>query len=224
MKKIITLVLIATMILGLCACGAKAPAASPAPVPTPAPAPTESAAPSEKPVESQKPVETKPAEPEPEETPEPAPVPTPVPTPEPAPEVTPDAPSVAPELSTDALAAVLDAILSGLELPAYSYMELLDDEMFSFFTFIDRPEGAVAMTADAAIGSIAHSVVVVKVPEGVDAATVAADIEANADPRKWICVEAEKVIVSYHEDTILLVMSAEATADAIAANFDALYK
>jgi len=95
--------------------------------------------------------------------------------------------------------------------------------MFPAFTFIDYIEGAEAVISEGMISAIAHSVVLVRVPEGTDAADVAAQIEANADPRKWICVEAEKTVVSQHGSLVLLVMSSEATATAIAANFDALY-
>lgn len=114
-----------------------------------------------------------------------------------------------------------DILKNVADLPMYEPTELTA-ENFEFYTFIPYADGYEGVTADALIGSIAHSVVLVRVPDGTDAAQVAADIEANADPRKWICVEAEKTVVRQRGNTILLVMSSTATTDAIVANFDAL--
>ena len=77
--------------------------------------------------------------------------------------------------------------------------------------------------ASAMIGSIAHSVVLLKLPEGADVAAVAADIEANMDPRKWICVEAEATMVKTSGQYVLMAMSSQATVDAISANFDTVF-
>lgn len=98
----------------------------------------------------------------------------------------------------------------------------LTAESFAFMAFIPYAEGYRGMVREPMMGSFAHSVVVVEVPEGVDAAAVAADMEANADPRKWICVEAESVQTAVKGQVILLVMSSQADADTIIANFNAL--
>ena len=120
------------------------------------------------------------------------------------------------------LTDIANAILKDAgELPMYEVTELTA-ENFEFYTFIPYAEGYEGVTADALIGSIAHSVVLVRVPDGTDAVQVAADIESKANPAKWICVEAEKTVVRQRGNTILLVMSSEATTDAIVAGFDAL--
>lgn len=120
------------------------------------------------------------------------------------------------------LADIMDAILDGVQdLPAYEPMELTE-ENFEFFAFLPYAEGYEGLQADALIGSIAHSVVLVRVPADADAEQAAADMEANANPRKWICVEAEKTVVRQYGDTILLVMSSGETANTILTNFDAL--
>ena len=95
----------------------------------------------------------------------------------------------------------------------------IDSENFSSFLFIQPIEGAQGLASEAAIGSIAHSVVLLRLPEDVNGDAVAAEIKNNANPRKWICVEAEKIIVEKSGNTILLVMSWEKTADAVAENF-----
>ena len=114
------------------------------------------------------------------------------------------------------------SILSGVpELPALMETELTA-ESFEFYTFIPQGEGYRGLASDAAIGSIAHSVVLVEVPEGADASQAAADMAANANPRKWICVEAESVQTASKGRLALLVMSTQAVADALIANFNAL--
>lgn len=121
-----------------------------------------------------------------------------------------------------ALSDIMTDILDGAgELPAYEVVELTE-ENFEFYTFIPYEEGYEAVAADALIGSIAHSVVLVRVPDGTDAAQVAADMEENANPAKWICVEAEATHVRQHGNTILLVMSSVDIANAILKNFDSL--
>lgn len=120
------------------------------------------------------------------------------------------------------LTTVMEDILKGVEnLPMYEITELTE-ENFEFMTFIPYVDGYEAVSADALIGSIAHSVVLVRVPDSTDAAQVAADMEANANPAKWVCVTAEATHVRQHGNTILLVMSTVDTANAILVNFDSL--
>lgn len=146
-------------------------------------------------------------------TEQPSPTPAPTPTPSPTPTPTPT-----PELS---LSDVISSIQYDVELPNVATAVVTSD-LYSSYLFIDYIEGSEAMSCDALIGSIAHSLVVLKLPEGVDAAETAAQISANANPAKWICVEAEKVIVKSSGRFVMLVMSNAVTADAIAANFDYL--
>lgn len=123
--------------------------------------------------------------------------------------------------SEESLSDLMSTILNGVETPNYSISELAGDS-FPYMLFIDQPEGAAAVSADAMIGSIAHSVVLMRLPDGSDVEGIAKQVKDNADPRKWICVEAEKTIVKTNGNLVLLVMSDTATAEAIAANFDAL--
>lgn len=122
------------------------------------------------------------------------------------------------------LAELRDSILDGVEdLPMLMDTEP-DQESFEYFTFIPWEEGLSALVSEAAINAVPHSVVLIRAGDSKRAAELAKEVEANANPAKWICVEAEKTIVSVHGSTILLVMSSAKTADAIAANFDSLWK
>jgi len=119
------------------------------------------------------------------------------------------------------LEEIVEAVNAGVELPAVGNIPV-DAESFPYFAFIEYKEGYEALASEAMMSAQAHSVVLVRVPEGEDVAAVAAEIEKNADPRKWICVEAEKTVVTVKGDVIMLCMSNAAAADAIVANFEAL--
>ena len=83
-------------------------------------------------------------------------------------------------------------------------------------TYTDSAYSAPMMT------SVAYQCVVLRVPDGTDVPKAKQTLLDNANPAKWICVEAEKVIVKTKGNLVLLVMSTTDIADAIAANFDAL--
>ena len=100
---------------------------------------------------------------------------------------------------------------------------IITADQYPYYLFIDYIDGSIAASASAMIGSIAHSVVLLKLPEDADVAAVAADIEANMDPRKWICVEAEATMVKTSGQYVHMVMSSQATVDAISANFDTVF-
>ena len=53
---------------------------------------------------------------------------------------------------------------------------------------------------------IAFSLVAVQVAEGEDAEAVAEAMKSGIDPRKWICVEANDLLVATSGDIALLVM------------------
>ena len=127
------------------------------------------------------------------------------------------------EVKEKSLSSIISAVYEGVEdLPRLGNTTLNSDN-FASFAFIKKIDGMKGLASEAMIGSIAHSVVAIRVPEGESAKDVASQVKANANPRKWICVEAEKVIVKRHKQTVLLIMTTADAADKIAANFDALY-
>ena len=100
---------------------------------------------------------------------------------------------------------------------------IIPADQYPYYLFIDYIDGSIAASASAMIGSIPHSVVLLKLPEDADVAAVAADIEANMDPRKWICVEAEATLVKTSGQYVLMAMSSQDAVDAISANFDTVF-
>ena len=63
---------------------------------------------------------------------------------------------------------------------------------------------------------------ILRVAEGEDVEAAKKLLMDNANPRKWVCVEAESVVVENVGDVILYIMADQATADAVKASFLAL--
>lgn len=82
-----------------------------------------------------------------------------------------------------------------------------------------------ALASESGVGSIAHSVVLVRAKENADIETIKNEIKDNIDPRKWICVgvEDEDVIVKNKGDLIILILvEDEATRTKLEEGFDSL--
>lgn len=132
----------------------------------------------------------------------------------------PDATSVGDTMTT---AEILESILTDVpDMPNLHSTELTD-ENFTYYTFAAPVEGVEGLVSEPIIGSIPHSLVILRAADADAATALAKEMEENIDLRKWICVEAEKGIVSAHGSTVMMVMSSTAAADTIAANFDSLW-
>ena len=79
-----------------------------------------------------------------------------------------------------------------------------------------------AVASESMVGSIAHSVVLVRMNDAKEAKAAVETIKANVNPRKWICVEASNVAVKSKGDLVILIMSNETLAPTLEANFDNL--
>lgn len=76
-----------------------------------------------------------------------------------------------------------------------------------------------AIASESGVGSIAHSVVLVRVSDDADVENVKSKIKENVNPRKWICVEAEIVKVESNGNLIILIMSSNDNAEKIEKSF-----
>lgn len=124
------------------------------------------------------------------------------------------------------LTAMVEKLYEGVDketLPQNLPTNEITEEMFQFVTFAAPRPGVKAVSSEPMMGSFAHSVVLVRANDEAEAKEIADEMDANKDPRKWICVEAEKAVVKVHGKTVLLVMSSSDVADTIVKNFDALW-
>ncbi len=125
-----------------------------------------------------------------------------------------------------ALSEIVEKLYEGVpadNMPALMNQELTAD-LFEGVLFIPAIDGAEAYMSEPMMSSIAHSVALLRLPEGSDVEAVRAEIEKNMNPVKWCCVEAEKSSVVANGNTILLCMSFTDMHDTVVDNFNALWK
>lgn len=149
-----------------------------------------------------------------------SPASTPTPTPEPTPAVTPD-----PNAPDAELSALVDSIYAEYEVPIMTVVtavDVNDSTWIKPYTGLDDGSQLdAAVVSESAIGSQAYNLVLVRVADGVDAAQVADQMAAGIDPRKWVCVTADDIMVGSAGNIAMLVMvdsqldiSAQSIADA----------
>ena len=102
-------------------------------------------------------------------------------------------------------------------------VEITDEMLKGYFNEgsnvkIDYKE---VIASESMVGSMAHTVVLFRLNDASDAEKVVKDIEKNANPRKWICVEAEHTYVLSKGDLVVLIMSND-LAPRIKDNFENL--
>ena len=111
------------------------------------------------------------------------------------------------------LEELMAQIYAGIEQQINSLAnQVITEENAKYFAgLLSLEDVEEALVSEPMIGSIAHSVCLIKVKEGADIEAVKEEIKTNIDPRKWICVgvEPEQVIVENNGRMILLVLDAE---------------
>ncbi|MBE7021546.1 MAG: DUF4358 domain-containing protein [Ruminococcaceae bacterium] len=114
------------------------------------------------------------------------------------------------------LGGIMDRIYEGVkaELPNTMQMEITK-ETSEFYLGIPEMEFEEAIASEPMMGSIAHSICLVKVKDGTDIEKVKAEIKEKVNPRKWICVgvDREDVIVINKGNIILLIIDQIAPAE-----------
>ncbi len=89
-----------------------------------------------------------------------------------------------------------------------------DDEMLTFYTGLENRDHVTDIAVSAPlIGSIAYSIVMVRVDDAANAEDIAQKMKDNIDVRRWICVSADDLLVSGYGDVVMLVMVDYAQAD-----------
>lgn len=121
---------------------------------------------------------------------------------------------------------IVDKIYAGapedLEYPMMLTTSELTEDNSVYMTGVERSEYKEGAVSESMVGSIAYSMVVLRANDAEGAQALADSVKEKVDPRKWICVEAEKKVVEQRGDLVLLVMSGTDLADQIVANFQAL--
>ena len=107
------------------------------------------------------------------------------------------------------LFALADKLYEGIDpenMPMVGTMELTE-ENFEYSAFVPYKSSYLAVESMPMMGSQPHSVVIVKTDSEEDAAILADEMLANANPRKWICVQARSVKSAAKGNYAILVMT-----------------
>lgn len=110
------------------------------------------------------------------------------------------------------------------ELPMFLENQSLTEDNIEYYIGTKDIKWKEAIASESMTNSIAHSVVLIRMAD--DATTKDIEdakkmIKEKVDPRKWICVEAEKVYVENKGNLIILIMS-DGRADTLKSNFEKL--
>ncbi|QSX04775.1 hypothetical protein JYG23_08645 [Sedimentibacter sp. zth1] len=112
-------------------------------------------------------------------------------------------------LENDSLEDIMSAVYSGVksDLPMVANTPVTDENV-KYFLGIESLNGAEALASEAMIGSIPHSVVLLRAPEGSDIEALKKEIKEKVDPRKWICVgvERDEVIVDNIDNVVIMII------------------
>lgn len=122
-------------------------------------------------------------------------------TPEPTPEVV--------EI-TGSLEEIMQKVYDGtdLELPMLGNV-VIDKDNVGYYLGVDGLEFTEGLASEALINAIAHSVCLVRLPDGADVEAAKADIRQNCNPNKWICVGVDdsNVVVDNIGNLVILIMA-----------------
>lgn len=100
---------------------------------------------------------------------------------------------------------------------------VINEENLAYYTGLETLDYSEGLASEPMIGSIAHSVVLLRVSDGVDIEKIKKDIKSKVDPRKWICVQVNEkdVVVDSRDNIIILIMVNDISND-ILKNFKAI--
>lgn len=101
----------------------------------------------------------------------------------------------------------------------------VNEENIEYYLGTSDIEYEEALASESGVGSIAHSVVLVRTKDNADIEAIKDKIEDNINPRKWICVgvEEDDVIVENKGNLIILIMvNDETTREKIETSFEKL--
>ena len=80
-----------------------------------------------------------------------------------------------------------------------------------------------ALASESMVGSIAHSVVLIRLNDSSDAEKVVSKLKESVNPRKWVCVGVEEVKVENIGDLVIVIMN-DTHKDTLSENFNNLSK
>ncbi len=132
-----------------------------------------------------------------------------------------DAPSQPASTTSPALKASLEEILSGIyeKHPMELTLETTEVDLsdnYSVKSYLGLDNGDAikeAIASESGFGAQAYSLVLCRLKDSADAAVIARKMADGIDQRKWVCVEADDLMVSACGDVVMLIMISSQYAD-----------
>lgn len=113
----------------------------------------------------------------------------------------------------DSLEGIIERTYAGLEdpdvIPMVATTRITDETAEYYLGLKDLSQVEEAVASESAIGSIPHSVCLVRAKDGVDVEALKEEIRTSVNPRKWICVgvEREDIVMASQGNLILMVIN-----------------
>lgn len=113
----------------------------------------------------------------------------------------------------DSLEGIIERTYAGLEdpdaIPMVTTTRITDETTEYYLGLKDLSQAEEAVASESAIGSIPHSVCLVRAKDGVDVEALKEEIRTSVNPRKWICVgvEREDIVMASQGNLILMVIN-----------------
>lgn len=119
---------------------------------------------------------------------------------------------------------IMDKIYDGVSedsLPMMLERVELNSENEFWYIGTDKLEYKEALASESGIGSIAYSVVLIRLEENADVEAAKSLLKDSIDPRKWICVgvEDDEVVIESNGNLILVVLDGSGSAETLQNNF-----
>ena len=114
--------------------------------------------------------------------------------------------------SVEELTSLVDTIYEGVTVDLYNTqtleIDLTDETSVKSYTGLENGEDIeYAVVSEPMISSQAHSLVLLKVKDGVNANEIARKMSEGINPRKWICVSAKNLYATNSGNIVFLVMT-----------------
>lgn len=128
--------------------------------------------------------------------------------------------------STDEIKSMVDSIYANIDidLPELetTVIDPIDEMQLTTFTGLQSTDNVESLVVSVPLmNAQAYSLAVVKVSEDADVEAMKKEMLDNIDMRRWICVSAEKLMITNYENIIFLIMTSENEAKSI---YDAFKK
>ncbi len=127
-----------------------------------------------------------------------------------------------PEEKLAELSALVEQLIAGINDEMMVGTVEITSDMYEYYG-IPATEGVYAVVSMPMIGSIAHEVVLVEVPEGTDAAAFATEMENLKDPMKWVCVQPENSWSNAYGNYVVSVMTTADMANGVLENCNTVF-